>query len=118
MKIGTFVMGGLAGAALVMMIQRNQMMSAVASSMGQSMKHRAGNMKNELIGRAMTKFGGMSFASSKHSDSRHSRDESGSGDAFRSEDDGLGKIGQLASQDPEVSKEINAILEQNGQDRI
>lgn len=107
MKIGTFVIGGLAGAALVMMIQRNQMMSAIASSMGQSVKNRAGNMKDEWIGRAMAKFGGTSFASSRRSD-----------DAFRSEDDGLGKIGQLASQDPEVSKEINAILEQNGQDRI
>ncbi len=115
MKIGTFVMGGLAGAAIVVWIQRNQMMSAIASGMGQSMKNRASNIKDELVGRAMTKFGGMSSFSSKRSESGHS---AGDGHAFQSEGGDLGKVSQLASQDPEVSKEINAILEQNGQGRI
>lgn len=104
MKIGTFVMGGLAGAAIVMMIQRNQMMSAVAASMGQSVKSRLNDVKNELVGRALNmKFDGFSSKSASSSE----KDEGG-----------LSRVSQIASQDPEVTEQINAILEQNGQDRI
>ncbi|MFC5531714.1 hypothetical protein [Cohnella yongneupensis] len=111
MKIGTFVMGGLAGAAIVMMIQRNQMMSAVAASMGQNMKSRMNDMKDEMIGKALNmKFGGSAKRSS--SSSNHSEH------AFDEDNEDLSKVSLLASKDPKVTEQINAILEQNGQDRI
>lgn len=109
MKIGTFVMGGLAGAAIVMMIQRNQMMSAVAASMGHSVKSRINDMKGEMIGKAMNmKFGGFSG----RAPSQRSEHDSGS------EESDLSRVSLLASKDPQVTEQINAILEQNGQDRI
>lgn len=109
MKIGTFVMGGLAGAAIVMLVRRNQMLSAVAASVGQSMKSRMNEAKDEVIGRALNmKFGGFSSRSSSHRAEHDSDAESSS----------LSRVSQLASQDPKVTSQINAILEQNGQDRI
>ena len=113
MKIGTFVMGGLAGVAIVMLIQRNQMMSAVCASMGQSMKDKMGDMKNEMIGKALgSKFVNNVMTRSSASSSNRKEPHSGSDYAD------LSQVSQLASQDPEVANQINAILEQSGQNRI
>ncbi|MFD0670455.1 hypothetical protein [Cohnella sp. GCM10027633] len=109
MKIGTFVMGGLAGAAIVMLIQRNQMMSAVAASMGQSVKNRMSDVKDEMLGKALNmKFGGFSGRGSSDRSERASGSDEGD----------MSRVSLLASKDPEVTEQINAILEQNGQDRI
>lgn len=111
MKIGTFVMGGLAGVAIVMLIQRNQMMSAVCASMGQSMKNRMGDMRDEMIGKALgSKFVNNLMTRSSASSSKEQQSGSEHAD--------LSQISLLASKDPEVTNQINAILEQNGQNRI
>ncbi len=113
MKIGTFVMGGLAGVAIVMLIQRNQMMSAVCSSMGQSMKNRVGDMKDEMIGKALgSKFVNNLMTRSSASSSIRKEQQS------RSNDADLSQVSVLASKDPEVTNQINAILEQSGQNHI
>lgn len=103
MRIGTLVMGGLAGAAIVMMIQRNQMMSAVAAGVGQSLKQRMGGMKDDAIEKALN----MKFASSFNA-RKPSQADAGA----------LDQVNKLIAQDPEVSKEVNSIMEQNGQHRI
>ncbi|TFE29962.1 hypothetical protein [Cohnella luojiensis] len=111
MKIGSFVMGGLAGAAVVMMIQRNQMMSAVAASVGHNLKHRMNDMKVDAIEKALN----MKFASSfkRATDSVSHKVQNSS-----SHGGGLDEIEKIVAQDPSVSHEVNAILEQNGQQRI
>lgn len=111
MKIGTLVMGGLAGAAIVMMIQRNQMMSAVAAGVGQGMKRRMSNMKEDAIEKALN----MKFASSfkRTLDNKPTEQKSTQGHSG-----GLDEVEKLAYQDPQVTKDVNEILEQNGQNQI
>lgn len=111
MKVGSFVIGGLAGAAIVMMIQRNQMMSAVAAGVGSSMKQRMSNMKDDAIEKALN----MKFASSFN---RFSNNGKSTVHTSQKNDGGLAEVEKLAFQDPGVSKEINSILEQNGEQQI
>ncbi|BBI33168.1 hypothetical protein [Cohnella abietis] len=111
MKIGTFVMGGLAGAAVVMMIQRNQMMSAVAAGVGHNLKERMSGMKDNAIEKGLN----MKFASSfKNATDNRSNTGSKSKQSSSSYESGLDEVEKLARQDPDVSDEINSILEQNG----
>ncbi len=111
MKIGSFVMGSLAGAAIVMMIQRNQMMSAVAANVGENVKQRMSSMRDDAIEKALN----MKFASSFKRAWDSARNES---KYSSSHDGGLDEVEKLAHRDAEVSREINSILEQNGQHRI
>jgi hypothetical protein len=111
MRIGTFVIGGLAGAAIVMMIQRNQMMSAVTAGLGHSLKKRMSGMKEDAIEKASN----IKFASSFK---RSSENERSSRNSSSSDRGGLDQIEKLVAQDAEVSKEINSIMEQNGKHRI
>ncbi|GIO11718.1 hypothetical protein J19TS2_12730 [Cohnella xylanilytica] len=114
MKIGTFVLGGLAGAALVMVMQRNGRLSAMAGSVGQQMRSRMGGMKEDAIGKMLNmRFGGS--RSSSGGDASASRRNNAS-DAAKS--GGLDEIAHLASQDSEVQQQVNEILDQNGQHRI
>ncbi|WP_256757259.1 hypothetical protein [Cohnella sp. WQ 127256] len=108
MKIGTFILGGLAGAAVVMMIQRNQTMTAVAASVGSNIKHRMNHMKNDVVGKAIDKSFSSSFKTSMNTEKHDASSSSLHGE-------GLKEVEKLISQDPDVSKEINTILEQNGQ---
>ncbi len=111
MKIGSFVIGGLAGVAVVMMIQRNQMMSAVAAGVGHNLKRRMNDMKDDAIEKALN----MKFASSFK---RATDKVSHQGHSSSSREGGLDEVEKLIAQDSEVSDEINSILEQNGQQRI
>ncbi|MCD9021236.1 hypothetical protein [Cohnella silvisoli] len=111
MKIGTFVIGGLAGAAVVLMIQRNQMMSAVTAGVGQNLKHRMNMMKDDAIEKALN----MKFASSFRRSADIGRKTSKSSSM---NEVGLGDVEKLIAQDEDVSHEVNSILEQNGQHRI
>jgi hypothetical protein len=101
MKIGTFVIGGLAGAAIVMMIQRNPRMSAVAANVGNNLKHRMYNMKDEAIGKAKNTRFASSFMRST--------------DKFNH---GMGNIGKSASRDSEIRDEIDSFMEDSEQHRI
>lgn len=114
MKLGTFVMGGLAGAVVVMMIQRNRMMSTVASGVGSNLKRSMNNMKDDAIEKALN----MKFASSfkRATDSvRHSANASASSESRGGD---LDDVRNLAAQDPHVNKEINSILEENREHRL
>jgi len=110
LKIGTFVIGGLAGAALVMMFRRNARMSAFASSVGDNVKHRMSDWKDEAIDKALhMKFMGNGSRRGGGGDSRSDR-------SFRSsssDEGGLDAIKDLISQDPAVGKEVDAILRHN-----
>jgi hypothetical protein len=108
MKIGTFVIGGLAGAAVVMMIQRNQMLSTVAAGIGQSVKRRMSDMKEDAIEKTLH----MKFAKSFN---RSAENSQSSNKSSLTNESSLADVEKLAFQDPHVSKEINEILEQNGQ---
>jgi hypothetical protein len=131
MKIGTFVMGGLAGAAVVMMMRRNQNMSSITNGMGQMMKQRMNDVKENVIQRGIDlKFsnGSMGSSSNKNSKSSNSSNSNNSSNnnnnsnkqsaSFKSKTDGLDKVEDIASRDPHVKHEINDILEENGQHRI
>jgi hypothetical protein len=111
MKIGTLVIGGLAGAAVVLMMQRNQTMSAVAAGVGQNLKQRMSSMKDDAIEKASN----MKFASSFSRSTDNGRNASKS---FSSDEGGLDKVKQMIAQDKEVSHEVNSILESSGQHRI
>ena len=107
MKIGTFVMGGLAGAAIVMLIQRNQMMSAVTANVGTNLKRRMSDMKDDAIEKALNMKFASSFTRSKDSASHKS--------GFSSADRDLDDVKNLIAQDPKVSEQVNEILEHNSQ---
>ncbi|MBB6674175.1 hypothetical protein [Cohnella nanjingensis] len=116
MKIGTFVMGGLAGAAVVLLMQRNGRMAAMAGQVGQRMKHRMSGMKEDAFGKMLN----MSWSGSdRHggSDSHRGSDRHAS-NRSSSESGGLEQVAHLASQDAKVKREVNDILNQSGHDHI
>lgn len=107
MKLGAFVLGGLAGAAVVWMM-RNRSVAAVADGFGQKMKQRVSQAKATAIDKGLSvNFGGGLFGSSFKGDMDESR-----GDA---QSDGLEEAKLIASQDPKVMRDINEILHENGQ---
>ncbi len=119
LRIGTFVMGGLAGAALAVWLQRNRNMSAAAASMGHNVKKRMLGMKDDAIEKAMN----MKFASSfrrigenrdEHRSSHDDRRSAHSASSRARDEAGMEQIRNLVSQDPEVGKEVEKILNQNG----
>jgi hypothetical protein len=113
MKLGTFIVGGMAGAMLAMMFQRNRFLSAIASEVGSSMKKGMSTMKDEAMQKAFNfKFDG--FSSNSSTKERH-KDRSNAG--FESSGD-LKDIGKLVAHDSDVKREVDAILEQSGQHRI
>lgn len=109
MKLGSFVIGGLAGAAVVMMIRRNERMSAVAATVGRELKRRVNGMKDDAVGKAIN----MKFASSVRRTDGDGRAKSAS-----SKEEDLETVKHLISQDPEASKAIHSILEENEHRRL
>ncbi|WEK55662.1 MAG: hypothetical protein P0Y55_06340 [Candidatus Cohnella colombiensis] len=112
MKIATFLMGSLAGAAVVMLLRRNQMVSATASSVGNRMKQSMSDMKDQWMGKALNK-----MLNNQKSSSSDKEQSSRSNHSAQSDYDGntLQEIERFVSKDPEVASEVNSILEQNGQ---
>jgi len=111
MKLTAFVLGGLAGAA-VAMILRNQAVTTMAGSVGQMVRQRIGDAKDTAIGRTIQGGIGSGFISTLGKKGRH---ESRS-DASPSR--GLGEVERLASLDPEVKSKVNEILDDNGHRQI
>ncbi|MBB6735787.1 hypothetical protein [Cohnella zeiphila] len=117
MKIGAFVMGGLAGAALVMMCRRNGMLSMAAGQLGNRMR----GMKEESVGRMMSwRFGDGDHQWKKD---HHDREDGREGrrderKASSSSRGGLDEVARIASQDSDVQRHVNEILEQSEHHRI
>lgn len=103
-RFATFLIGSLAGAAAVMMIQRNSRVMAMAGMAGQTLKRKAGEMmKDEAFGRFFQ--------------SRTGRERDSEAKAFRDRDasgmDGLQQVAHLAAQDSEVKRNVNEILDEH-----
>lgn len=116
MKLTTFVLGGLAGAAAVMLLQRNARMAAMAGNMGWSqIKSRMNGMKEEAVGKMLNMRipGANGDAFGFGGKDRSRRDEEP-----RESAGGLDKVAHLAAQDSEVQRRVNEILEESGQHRI
>ena len=112
MKIRTLVRVGLAGAAIVMMVRRNPMMSTAAANIWQNLKNRMGEMKDGANEKALN----LKFASSNF---RNGFDNGKSVKKSSSSHSGaLDQVEKLIAQDPGVSREVNSILEENGHHRI
>lgn len=110
MKLGTFVWGGLAGAALVMMLQRNNRWSAITSGVSQNLSKGMNGMTENVIEKALNmKFTGGSTNSSTNGRNKNKSSRS------RSHTEDLDDVKRMASKDADVAQEINSILEQNGQ---
>ncbi|MFC4599109.1 hypothetical protein [Cohnella hongkongensis] len=110
MKIGAFVIGGLAGMALVMWLQRNPNLSMAAVSMGSNVKDRMRDLKDEAVEKAMNS----KLANGLRRVGAENREEQSSPHSRSVGDSGKDQIRKLISQDPEVGKAVNDILEQNG----
>jgi len=114
MKISAFVLGGIAGAATVMLL-RKQSMASMAGGMSQMMKSWSGS-KRDSQGKALSLlFGGKSgdWAGTTASTSGHSGDKT-----HASGESGIEQIAHIASKDDSVKKEINEILEENEEPQI
>ncbi|THF78345.1 hypothetical protein [Cohnella fermenti] len=112
MKTTTFLMGALAGATLVMIARRSRMVNAAAGMVGEHMKSRWSGMKEDAIGRMVTrKFGGKDNSSARGRDS-HSRSEHA--DSHRS---GLSELSHLAERDPDVKEAMDEIFSRGGEHR-
>jgi hypothetical protein len=107
MKLGMFVMGGIAGAALAIYMQRNRYKFAAAGNWGQSLMGSMNSMKEGAVQSALN----MKFGSGKTRSPQTSSMSAGSGND-------LNEVQKLASQDPHLKQEINSILQQNGQHQI
>lgn len=110
MKLGTFVWGGLAGAALVMVLQRRNRWSAITSGMSQNMTKGMNGMTENVIEKALN----MKFSGGSSNTSANGRNKNKSSRS-RSNSEDLDDVKRIASKDPNVAHEINSILEQNGE---
>lgn len=106
MKIGSFVMGGLAGAALVMLM-KNQTVTSITSGINQLVKQRA----NKAASNA--KLQGLKLAFG-NADAAADDSASASGHSAG----GIEQVKQLAAKDAQVKEETNRILQQNNESTI
>jgi hypothetical protein len=98
MKFRTFMLGGLAGAAVVLLMQqRNVKMAGMAGNLGQKIRQRMNGLKDDAIGKMLNMRPGSGRRSS----------ESG----------GLDKVSELAAQDANVRREVDSVLEESGRHR-
>ncbi len=124
MKLSAFVLGGIAGAAAVMLL-RKQSLASMAGGMSQMMKGWSSGSKRDSQGKALSLLfgsGGGSDTSTSKSGQAASQSQashnSHTSRASHAEESGIEQIAQIASKDDSVKKEINEILEQNEQPQI
>ncbi|CAM3570616.1 hypothetical protein [Marinicrinis lubricantis] len=95
MRMGTFLLGGIAGAAAVMYLsKRNFSVMAVMPQLTQGLKNTMQSSRD--IGGSTSK-------------------SSGSGTDSAAD---LDKVAEMASKDPSVMGEVNKIMEENGQNSV
>lgn len=113
MKLRTsLLLGGLTGAAVVMIMRNNRAFAGMANGWGSMLKQRLNDAKETAIEKGIgVKFaGGLPGIGGKSGASGSARGDSRSG--------GLEQVGQLASKDPQVKHQVNEILEESSQHRI
>lgn len=113
MKLSAFVLGGIAGAATVMLL-RKQSFASVAGGMSRMMKTWGGESDRNSKGKALS----LMFGSGSHSSAANSGQSGEKTQSTGEEGAGIEKIARMASEDESVKNEINEILEQNEQPQI
>jgi len=115
MKMATFIMGGIVGAALTVAIRRSPKWSAAAGMLGRNMKDRSFGMKEGAIGKMFDmRFGTDGSERKRASSGTETRKKS----SASSDEGDFGDIAHLISQDKGVREDVNEILDENGQNRI
>ncbi|SFB18748.1 hypothetical protein SAMN05216312_104310 [Cohnella sp. OV330] len=115
MKMATFVIGGIVGAALTVAIRRSPKLSVAAGMLGRELKNRSFGMKEGAIGKMFD----MRFGSDHVERRGEQANESLKRTASRNSDrDSLGEIASIVSKDPGVREDVNEILAESGQHRI
>ncbi|MCR8634431.1 hypothetical protein [Paenibacillus radicis (ex Xue et al. 2023)] len=121
MKLGSFLFGGLVGAAAVVYLNNKSksMLLSAFSSNNQSV----GNMMDK----AKDRFNGASdsastspFDSSKHSSNKTASSSSNAfkkEDAFSTNSSGLGKVEEIIKKDPKLNETVQDILAQNNNEK-
>lgn len=113
MKLGAFVLGGIAGAAAVMLL-RKQSFASMAGGMSQMMKSWGGSSMRDSQGKALS----LLFGSGGGAAATKSGQSASKPQASHGEESGIEQIARIASKDESVKKEINEILEQNEQPQL
>lgn len=114
MKRGTFILGGIAGAMLAMMVKRSPTMSAMCASMGRRLMGQMGGMKEKAMGKGFE----MNWMSSAFNKEKAGKASGKSFGTTGGAGEGLGEVAELASRDKSVQNEIRDILSENGQERV
>ncbi|MFC3803135.1 hypothetical protein [Cohnella sp. GCM10012308] len=117
MKMATFVMGGIVGAALTVAIRRSPKWSVAAGLLGKELKNRSFGMKDGAIGKMFD----MRFGSDHAERRSASASEGGrkrASNETETDRNGLGEIASIVSKDAGVRDEVNEILAESGQHRI
>lgn len=115
MKMATFVMGGLVGAALTVAIRRSPKWSVAAGMLGRELKNRSFGMKEGALGKMFD----MRFNADRSERKGESASEGIKRSASRKSDsDSLGELAGIVSKDPGVRDKVNEILSESGQHRI
>ncbi|MZQ84370.1 hypothetical protein GQF01_19825 [Paenibacillus sp. 5J-6] len=105
MKIGTFLLGGIAGAAAVVYLNRKSksMLFSAFSSSSESM--------GKVVDKAKDTFANKSFSSD--SPVRNFSSTSTSTNAGANSSGGLGTVEKIVKEDPHLSVTVNEILQAN-----
>jgi len=104
LKIGTFIMGGLAGAAIVMIMKKQSM-----ASIGRFV-----NLLTNLRPNSASSNAGMQGLSLVFGNAGASSQPSQSGQ----QSGGIEQVKQLVAKDEQVKQEVNKILQQNNEPTI
>lgn len=114
MKLSAFVLGGIAGAAAVMLL-RKQSLASMAGGLSQMMKDRSSGSMKGTQGKALSLLFGSGGSETGTAKGGHAASKQ---HASEEEDSGIEEIVRIASEDEGVKKEINEILKQSEQPQI
>lgn len=112
MKLGAFIIGGLAGAAVVMLL-RNQSVTAMTGGVSQMLKSSSGKAGKALMQGLNVRFGDRASSSSSQTQTSADHQAASSGDSESFE-----QLKNIVSKDEQLKKDVNDIFEQNKQPLI